>query len=169
MEFFWFLVGAGVVWFIISFRATKRRTKRVAALEFAQFFAALRDWDHDREDFDKQMRALHHYEVFNTRYSDFLTDPTGRTLPATRAVLAANFVIHMRDMGFVGFDGHPSHLGGNAAVFWMAIDGLRELRGELFENSPSADSRHDAAPPPEPAASDRERDRARLVQLMRQT
>lgn len=169
MEFFWFLAGAGAVWFIISFRATKRRTQQAAALEFVQFIAALRDWGQGTDDFDNQMRALHHYEVFNQRYSDYLTDPTGRSLPAAQAVLAANFVAHMRNMGLVGYDGRPSDRSSTAAVFWEAIGDLREIRNDLLQNSPFDATQQDIAPPPESTANDRERDRARLVHLMRQT
>lgn len=169
MEFFWFLAGAVAVWFIITFRSTKRRAQEAAAQELAQFLEALREWGHDRDDFDKQMKALHHYEDFNLRYSDYLADTTGRSLPATRAVLAANFVMHMRDMGLVGHDGRPSHRSGSAAVFWKACEDLRALRDDLLQNTPFADILHDAVPPSAPTASNREHDRARLVQAMRQT
>lgn len=167
MEWFLVLAGASGAWFFFSFRATKERTQRLAAIEFVQFLAALQHWEQDEEDPVRQMQALRHYEVFNRRFSDFLSDPTGRSLPAERAVLAANFVIHMRDMGFVGPDGYPSHIGGNAAVFWMAVFKLRELNEGLGHGSTHVEAFEELAAP-EATVQDRERDRAKLVQVMRQ-
>ncbi len=88
MELFWLCVGAGGASLFFWFRATKSKMRRIAATDFVNFLSALQKWTGAREDFDSLVWALKSFEVFNTRYSDFLADPTGRSLPADRAVLS---------------------------------------------------------------------------------
>lgn len=89
MAFLWILCGVGIAWFIFRVRTTKQATQQRANLEFAGFIHALDAWNEDRTDFDRQRDALHHFEVYDTRRADYVRDPTGRTLPAMRAVLSS--------------------------------------------------------------------------------
>lgn len=138
MEVLWMLIGGGIAWFVFSFRATKTKMKHIAGVEFEHFRKALIAWDEDRDNMESQLQALHHLEVFNTRYSDFLSDPTGRTLPAARAVLSRSFVDHMRDRGLVGVTGKPNkYMGdGNATSFWLSVECLTEMRRNLLNSDP---------------------------------
>lgn len=111
----------------MSFRATKREMRRAAGVEFASFWTALRDWDRDRGDFEKQSQAMDHFAVFAQRYSDFALDPTGRSLPAQRAVMASYFIEHMMSMGYVDAAGRPLAEGPSGGVFWSAVSDLKDL------------------------------------------
>lgn len=169
MELFWVCVGAGVASLFFWFRATKSKMRRLAATEFVSFLSALQKWREAKDDFDSLVRALKYFEVFNTRYSDFLADPTGRSLPADRAVLSHGFVTRMRDMGLVRYDWQPLHDGGHASAFWSDVDALQAIRSDLIQQQSPVDEASEDSPQLPETSQDRERDRARLVSLMNQS
>lgn len=136
MAFLWVLCGVGIAWFIFNFRATKRATRQQANLEFAAFIHALDAWNEDRADFDSQMDALHHFEVYDTRRADFVRDPTGRTIPAMRAVLSQCWVKHLTDSRLVDSQGTPSRWNAGAASFWDTIEALHRERESLLRQDP---------------------------------
>lgn len=174
MAFVWIVVGAIATWFFISFRATKREMRRAAGVEFASFWTALRDWDRDRGDFEKQSQAMDHFAVFAQRYSDFALDPTGRSLPSQRVVMASYFIEYMMDMGYVDAAGRPLADGASGGVFWSAVKDLKDLmRGleDAYGESVAVPLQHPnaidgvGAGVPD-AVSDRAQQRAKLVALM---
>jgi hypothetical protein len=169
VELFWLFVGAVGASLVFWFRSTKAQMRRMAAAEFVSFLSALQKWRDARDDFDSSMRALHWFEVFNTRYSDFLADPTGRSLPSDRAILAHGFVTHMRDTGLVRYDWRPLHDGGSASDFWEAVETLQAIRSDLLQQESLLDAATPALPSKPETSQDRERDRARLVSLMNQS
>lgn len=174
VEFVWIAVGAFAAWFLISYRGTKREMRRSAGVEFAGFWTALRDWDMDRDDYEKQAQAMHHFVTFAQRYSDFMLDSTGRSLPAQRAVMASYFIEHMIDMGYVDAAGRPSIGVRSGAVFWSAVKDLKDLMQGLEDSLGGMFDVPDEEPEVSPGrglnASDtvsgREQQRARLVALM---
>lgn len=136
MAFLWVLCGLGIAWFIFSFRATKKVTRERSNLEFAAFIHALDTWNEDRTDFDRQMDALHHFAVYDTRRADYVRDPTGRTLPAMRALLSSYWAQHLTDSRLVDSQGIPSRWNDGAASFWDTIEALHRERESLLRQDP---------------------------------
>lgn len=135
MEIIWILVGVGVAWFIFSFRATKARVRKVAGVEVAQFMLAVDAWNANRDDLNGQLRAMHHFIVYDTRRADFVSDPTGRLVPADRALLASFWVQHLTDVRLLTPNGQQSRWRADAALFWDSIATLRAERDLLLAQS----------------------------------
>jgi hypothetical protein len=100
---------------------TKARMKEKADLEFALFARAMHVWNVDRSDSDNLTRALHHFVVYDTRTSDYESDPTGLSLPAERAVLSSYWFQILGDFHLLNERGHPSRWNESAASFWDTV------------------------------------------------
>lgn len=125
MAIAWILVGAAVAWFIFKFRATKSAVKKAAHLEFVEFVGAIDEWNTNRQDQDSLARALRHFDVYDARRADFTRDPTGRTLPADRALLAGYWVQALKDSRLLDMNGLPSRWNEGSHTFWDSVERLR--------------------------------------------
>jgi hypothetical protein len=128
----WLLVGAIAAWSIMKFRATKAEIKRAAYAEIAAFNQAINEWNEDRDSFDRLTQALHHFAVYDERRADFAADPTGRSIPAYRAVLSSLWVTALQEAGLIDRDGRQSRSIETAAVFWDSVQSLRDRRDKLL-------------------------------------
>lgn len=135
MAIVWLVIGAGVAWFVFSYRATKARVRQVAAVEFAQFITAIDAWNADRDDYEGLTRAFHHYAVYDIRRGDATGSPTGLSIPPERALLARYWVEHLTSARLLDSDGRASRWHEGAVSFWSSVDRLREERDKLLLQS----------------------------------
>jgi hypothetical protein len=132
VELFWVCVGAAGAWFLFRFRATKAAIAQAVDAEFRGFVRALDAWNADRNDFDAFTAALHHFAVYEERQQDFTKDPTGRTLPAERAVLSSGWVKLLKEARYLESNGRPSPWSEASRTFWESVAQLRNERDRLL-------------------------------------
>ena len=134
MTIVWILIGAAVAWFVFNFRATKTRMREMAGFEVTQFIRSIDAWNVDRNDFDRRAAAAHHFMIYDMRRTDFTNDPTGRSMPAQRALLASFWVNHLTGLNLLTIDGQQSRWCAEVSLFWDSIAALRNERDLLLAN-----------------------------------
>lgn len=132
MWLIWLLVGAVVVWSLIKFNQTKAEIRLAAYAELAAFKQAIDAWNQDRDNFDGLIQALHYFEVYDERRSDFADDPTGRSIPPQRAVLSSFWLKALKESGLIDGSGRQSRYSSSAALFWDSVQGLKDRRDQLL-------------------------------------
>lgn len=132
MEVLWLLLGAGIAWFVLHFRATKARVRKAADIEFAQFIMAMDAWNADRQNFELLTRALHNFEVYDTRRADAVASPSGLAIPADRALLAGFWLQNLESACLIDPQGNQCRWNESAASFWDTIALLRSERDNLL-------------------------------------
>ncbi len=134
MEFVFLLIGAGVAWFVFSFRATKSAVREAARKEFAQFITAIGAWNKNPDDFEASTTAMNLFVIYDHRRSDYVDAPTGRSIPADRALMASYWVEAMQEAQVIDRNGNKSHLRNSSRLFWNSVEKLREERDRLLQN-----------------------------------
>lgn len=139
MELLWLVIGAGLAWFVFSFRATKGRVRSAAQHECREFVAAIEATRGNTENFAAHLNALQHFEVYEQRRSDLLQGgPSGVTLPAHRALLASFWLEALVAGRFIDRHGQPLNGTARVANFWEGVNYIRRERERLMFSQASA-------------------------------
>ncbi len=134
MAFVFLLIGAGVAWFAFSFRSTKSAFREAARKEFAQFISAIGAWNKNPYDFEASTTAMNLFVVYDHRRSDYVEAPTGRPIPADRALMASYWVEAMQEAQVIDSNGNKSYLRNSSRLFWNSVEKLQEEHDRLLQN-----------------------------------
>lgn len=123
MSFLWFLAGGAVVAFYVWFKNTQKAMQAKANGEVVQFIQAIQRWiAAEPKNEEVFVLAVHHVAVYLQRRNDLLADPTGRSLPAYRAVMAQGWRKALSAAGLLTPEGKRPTWEEDAAEFWDAVD-----------------------------------------------